>query len=165
MTCDNCECETDRFPDCEDVVAAWNTRTPDLTEELRLAKATLDRCSGVDYEKAFKMLLAANYMGVRLSTSDGHWWIEALNFKNDPIDGDIPWIDHDAYFDKLLIDNSVTCREKVYDGPLQALIRIDAAMKACDNNGLLEGVFTEDWYMGDFTESNEGIAKDGKDIE
>jgi hypothetical protein len=118
----------------------------------------------IDYEKAFKMLLAANYMGVRISTSDGHWWIEALDFHNDG--SETPWIDHDAYFDKLLCKNSVTCREKVYDGPLQALARIDAAMKACDSGkGLLEGVYTDDWYMGDASESNEGVTKNGKEIE
>jgi hypothetical protein len=117
----------------------------------------------VDYEKAFKMLLAANYMGVRLSTSDGHWWIEASDFRNNP-DTDSAWLDHDAYFDKLLDENNVACREKVYDGPLQALARIDAAMKACGNGGLMDGVYTDDWYMGDATESNEGVTKNGKEI-
>jgi len=117
----------------------------------------------VDYEKAFKMLLAANYMGVRISTSDGHWWIEANPFKADA-DTDSPWDDHDAYFDKLLFENSVECYDKIYGGPLQALARIDAAMKACDNEGLLEGVYTDDWYMGDASESNKGITVDGKEL-
>jgi hypothetical protein len=111
----------------------------------------------IDYEKAFKMLLAANYMGVRLSTSDGHWWIEALPFRCDE-DTDTPCLDHDAYFDKLLDEHGVACRSKVYDGPLQALARIDAAMKACGNEGLLEGVYTDDWYMGDGRESNDGVT-------
>jgi hypothetical protein len=118
----------------------------------------------INYEKAFKMLLAANYMGVRISTSDGHWYIESLDFNNDT-DTDEPWLDHDAYFDKLMLENSVTCYDKVYDGPLQALARIDAAMKACDNKGLLEGVYTDNWYLGDASESNEGVTKNGKEIE
>ena len=103
----------------------------------------------MNWEKAFKMLLASNYLGFNITTEDGHWWIETLD------DG---WAERDM--DK----HHVSIRSKVYDGPLQALARIDAAMKACDGTGLLEGVYTDDWYLGDGTESNEGVYKDGKEL-
>jgi hypothetical protein len=37
-------------------------------------------------------------------------------------------------------------------------------MKACGNKGLLEGVYTDDWYLGDGRESNEGVSKGGKEL-
>lgn len=106
----------------------------------------------VNWEKAFKMLLAANYMGVWIDTADGHWWIE---------------VDEDHEYGGLfglMEKHCISIRDKVYDGPLQAIARIDAALRACGNDGLLNGVYTQDWYLGDGRESNEGVYKEGKQI-
>lgn len=102
----------------------------------------------MDYEKAFKMLLAANYRGVWITMADGHWWI---NMDAQQEYGGL----HD-----LLDTEKIHCRSKVYDGPLQAIERVDAAVRACsDGKGLIEYTYTDDWYMGDGKVSDEGITK------
>ena len=100
------------------------------------------------YETAFKMLLAANYRGVRIGIADGHWWLE---FEDEVANG--------KSLAQTLDESGILCNEKVYDGPLQALARIDAAVQACntDGAGLIESTYTDDWYMGDGTPSSDGV--------
>ena len=98
----------------------------------------------MDYEKAFKMLLAANYRGVYITMADGHWWIEH---------GDIEY----GGLQEKLKEKGMRIRSKVYDGPLQALARINVAAKMAskDDKGLIDGTYTSDWYMGDGREDNQ----------
>lgn len=92
----------------------------------------------MDYKKYFNMLLAANYLGIHLELADGHWWIK---YDEDAmIDG--------YYLESFFVKNGVLLKDKIYDGPLQALAVIDEALKRAGHKGLLEGVYTDNWYMG-----------------
>ena len=99
--------------------------------------------NGMDYEKAFKMLLAANYRGVYIYMQDGHWWISHGDEEYTMLD--------------QLNKKGIRIRSKVYDGPLQALARINVAAKMVnkDGKGLVDGTYTQDWYLGDGREDSQ----------
>lgn len=86
----------------------------------------------IDYEKAFKKLLALNYLGVHLEMAVGHWWIEC---------------NREDSFQKILRNNGIALNNKIYGGPLEAIATCEQALRMADGT-LLCDVYTSNWHMG-----------------
>jgi len=89
--------------------------------------------------KYFKLLLAANYLGIFLQVANGHWYIRCEDT-----------IQTDWNFGRFLSDHGISFNDKIYNGPLEALATIDEAFRMVDGRGILEHAYTDDWYMGKF---------------
>ena len=106
-------------------------------------------------KKHFRMLLAANYLGIHIQMADGHWWVECVDIQQ------TGW-----NFGEHLKRHGIAFNNKIYHGPLEALACIDEAFRMIDGKGLIETAYTDNWFMGklkadksrlDFVEDGEGF--------
>ena len=89
--------------------------------------------------KYFKLLLAANYLGIYIQMADGHWYVRCEDI-----------VQNDWNFSDFLREQGISFNDKIYNGPLEALATIDEAFRMVDGRGILEHAYTDNWYMGEF---------------